>query len=227
MLHAAQPNKTKRMRYAQYIGFRVAGSIPELGNPVLGLTERMDRIRSYYEGKSVYHWPSGDKVHYMPARWGNFPKIPERYQKLLPDPLDKQTRFTKAGKEVAEIREYDPKSDLVKNPYRPPRLSPLGKKLLGLTVPDEKNKTEEDEKVEVIDGVLDIYLDLLDLKEELIEELLNTTEEERLLVIEKLEETETTLGEVEDELDSYFRPQPAELAVSNSSSLKRKRKYTI
>jgi hypothetical protein len=130
LLHSAAVNRSKRIRYGMYLGYRPAGSRPNMSNTDLALDELQDRLRSYRTGCMPFRYPSGDPTHYMPARWLNFPKIAAAYQRRLPEPQASQTRVIASGlnkgRRVPALYEPDPQG------YQPPVLTPLGRKLLGL-----------------------------------------------------------------------------------------------
>lgn len=144
LFHSAYKNTPPRgeggkILYGFYHGFQKAESRPEMANTELGLNQWQDRIRSYLHGFTPFKYPSGDKVHYTPYRWVNYPKMAANYAAKYPDghPQAQHKRVIQSGPNKGELvttfKEPAPHIN-----YTPPKLTELGQKLLGL-VPWEKN----------------------------------------------------------------------------------------
>ena len=129
MLHEARPNESDGLRYAQYLGYRPAGSMEKLRNPETGQSEQDDRFRSFMTGKHPFYYPSGDPVQYVPLKWKNFPKQAEHHQTRLLPPQNTQTRVIKTGPKKGQCVPFMYEPDPVN--YKPPKLTLLGKRLLG------------------------------------------------------------------------------------------------
>jgi len=132
LLHSSYKNKTDQIIYGMYHGYQKAEDRPEMANTELGLTQTEDRLRAYRTGQMPFRYPSADRTHYIPAKWGNFPKIVKAYQSRMPDD-HKQAQETRQvqsgpnkGKEVPFMYEPLPSN------YQPPPLTILGKRLMGL-----------------------------------------------------------------------------------------------
>jgi len=127
------------VEYGNYLGFFPApeGS-REKYKETCGVDELEDRLRSYKEGNAPLLWPSFDKVQFYPKKFNNFPHLMMAYVNKLPagDPMI-MDGFTAKGV---------PKKYLVPIPqvdYKPPRLSKLGKKLLGLRAWKKKERVKD------------------------------------------------------------------------------------
>lgn len=74
MLHGVVPNpRNGPTQYGMYLGYFPAGSRP-LYEERTGVQEIVDRMDSYVNTRAPALWPSMDRVHYMPARFQNFPQ---------------------------------------------------------------------------------------------------------------------------------------------------------
>lgn len=120
------------IEYGCYVGFFPAGARPEYRRAA-GVDELEDRLSSYTRGVAPVLWPSLDRIHYYPKRFRNFPKLLQGYiDKMPPGHPWVTLRTTGGGKSVPHI-EPCPAPE-----YTPPKLSSLGKRLLGKKAWKEK-----------------------------------------------------------------------------------------
>ena len=106
-----------------YLGFKT--SISE--------AERKVCRELYRDGAVPRVWPSGDKVHFFPLKYTNFPRLMECmvHRKLSAEARAEfaTTRVTKAGKTVLDIRPWGWTEEF---PHKPFEFTALGKRLTGL-----------------------------------------------------------------------------------------------
>ena len=131
LLHGlkAKP-KHEAIEWGLYLGYMRAGARAEYGRRAK-MDEREDRVRSYLEGRAPVLWPSLDPIRYYPARYCNFIRLLQPYiDKTRPDHPGLTCRVVMSGAMEGWLV-----PDLVPVPdptHRPPPLTPLGERLLGL-----------------------------------------------------------------------------------------------
>jgi hypothetical protein len=93
--------------------------------------QREALVKSYKEGSIPEFWPSGDRVHFFPKKFKNFPGM---LQKTVVDKLTPKahealvtTRTTKLGKEVVDMRPWKWKD----GNFTPFQFTPLGLYITG------------------------------------------------------------------------------------------------
>ena len=116
LLHSSHPNKTKDIKFAYYVSYDRRENIKQ---------DKQDRIKSYLTGTCPKVFPSGGRVCYMPPSWIRFPQHARRYHERLPEHL-REFRTNNKGIKYPIITERTPEW------YKPPVLTPLGLRLLGL-----------------------------------------------------------------------------------------------
>ena len=116
LLHSSYPNKTKDIKFAYYISYDRRENIKQ---------PKEDRIRSYLTGTCPKVFPGGGRVCYMPPTWIRFPQHARRYHERLPPHL-REFRSNNKDTKYPIITERTP------DWYVPPKLTPLGLRLLGL-----------------------------------------------------------------------------------------------
>lgn len=146
LLHSSYKNTSDQIIYGMYHGYQKAEDRKEMANPELGLNQTEDRLRAYKTGQMPYKYPSGDKTHYIPARWQNFPKIVASYQRRLPQDCEQaqQTRILQYGPNKGKVVPfmYEP----LPVGYHPPPLSDLGKRLMGIEAWPDSQETHVSQK---------------------------------------------------------------------------------
>lgn len=90
-----------------------------------GITEERDHLESWKCGKQVTLWPSFDRVHEVPLKYKNFPKVNQTVlDKLKPSPISPHPYTTSYTSEDGTLRH------IIKLPldpeYVPPVLTPHG-----------------------------------------------------------------------------------------------------
>jgi len=126
------------IEFGHYIGFDVAEARDRYFQKC-NVDEIADRVRSYYEGNAPILWPSFDKIQFYPNRFNSTPSLMKIYLDKLPEVHEmRATRVSKGtGKTVHYLKTPTPLvcqclDECVCGGYRPPVLTNLGKKLLGL-----------------------------------------------------------------------------------------------
>lgn len=99
--------------------------------PEVSKEQREALVKSYKEGSIPEFWPSGDRVHFFPKKFKNFPGM---LQKTVVDKLTPKahealvtTRTTKLGKEVVDMRPWKWKD----GNFTPFQFTPLGLYITG------------------------------------------------------------------------------------------------
>ena len=99
-----------------------------------GISELEDRRRSYAHCLAITLYPSLDRVHYLPKKFLNFPRIMACYARKIPTGHPAVTsRIMKSGRRVVHVVQTSGGARLsMAAPYTPYPFSALGRKLLGL-----------------------------------------------------------------------------------------------
>lgn len=121
LLHSASKNKTKRIVYGMYHSYQLHSKV----------TDKCisDMQSSYHTGKMPSWYPSGDKTHYMPFKWQNFPKIVAKFIERFPHGHERGSHIRvvrSTGQQVPTLVEPSPLH------YKKPKLTSLGQCLLGM-----------------------------------------------------------------------------------------------
>ena len=107
--------------YGTYLGYFESGSRAGYVGKC-GVVEREDRVASYTLGRAPKLWPSLDRIHFVPYRFTNFPKILEGYVRKMPPGHPSIVRGARVTLKPWPV-----------DGYAPATLSPLGQKLLGIS----------------------------------------------------------------------------------------------
>ena len=107
--------------YGTYLGYFARGARAEYERKC-GVDERADRVESYALGRAPKLWPSFDRIHFVPKRFANFPKILDGYVRKMPPGHPSIVRGARVTLTPWPVEGYTP-----------PELSPLGQKLLGIS----------------------------------------------------------------------------------------------
>ena len=107
--------------YGTYLGYFENGSREQYERKC-GVVEREDRVASYTLGRAPRLWPSLDRIHFVPYRFTNFPKILDGYVRKMPHDHPSIVRGARVTLKPWPVEEY-----------APPKLTPLGQKLLGIS----------------------------------------------------------------------------------------------
>jgi hypothetical protein len=131
MLHGVTPSASDaNIEFGFYMGFFPAADIEHSLNGVRGVHE--DRLRSYERGVAPKLWPSGDTIHFYPKRWINFHKNIQKTIDKMPAGHPSITTRTNSERPPREFPELSPWRPIgYDETYRPPKLTPLGERLLG------------------------------------------------------------------------------------------------
>ena len=118
--HASRPNTSHQLRVALYFGYQPENEC---------VNTRQERWQSYQTGNLPPRYPSGIQTQLIPRRYLNFPRLILPYLAILPDQYQGTRTVRSTGQKVPwlQLDLYQPQ--LVRN-YQPPKLSPLGKKIL-------------------------------------------------------------------------------------------------
>ena len=131
MLHGVTPSASDaNIEFGFYMGFFPAADIEHSLNGVR--EDREDRLRSYERGVAPKLWPSGDTIHFYPKRWINFHKNIQKTIDKMPAGHPSITTRTNAERPPRVFPELLPWRPIgYDETYRPPKLTPLGERLLG------------------------------------------------------------------------------------------------
>ena len=124
--------RTTGLKMGMYLGYFKAGSRPEYARQTRGIQERDDRLESYREGRAPLLWPSFDPIHYYPKNFMSLgvAALQNYVKKTRDDWPGLSTRVIQTGANKGKVI-----ADLIPVPdpdYRPPPLTRLGERLLGL-----------------------------------------------------------------------------------------------
>jgi hypothetical protein len=129
LLHGVEKNPMQgHVHFGTYLGYKPAVSRDVYARHSGGVGELEDRLNSYTHGVAPKLWPSLDKIFYFPKQFLNFPKIVQGY-------VDKAEPWHEgiSMRVVESTGQLVPHMvPLVDAHYRPPALTPLGERLLGL-----------------------------------------------------------------------------------------------
>jgi hypothetical protein len=116
--------------YGTYLGYFAAGARAEYARKC-GVDEREDRVASYTLGRAPKLWPSFDRVHFAPRRFTNFPHLLDAYVRKMPHDHPSIVRGARVTLKPWPVEGYVP-----------PELTPLGRRLLGIS-PEEYEAAQE------------------------------------------------------------------------------------
>ena len=121
------------IQMGMYLGYMPAVDRPEYLAKA-GISELEDRRRSYAHCLAITLYPSLDRVHYLPKKFLNFPRIMACYARKIPTGHPAVTsRIMKSGRRVVHVVQTSGGARLsMAAPYTPYPFSALGRKLLGL-----------------------------------------------------------------------------------------------
>jgi hypothetical protein len=130
LLHGVQRNPLDaHIQFGTYIGYMPAVSRKDYKRKA-GIEEAEDRIHSFKRGCAPKLWPSLDKIHYYPFRYNNFPQHLKPFtEKTREDWPGRATKTIKSGPKKGEV--LDDLLPVIDEEYVRPKLSKLGKRLLG------------------------------------------------------------------------------------------------
>ena len=136
-LHQAKKNTTNKVRYAYFITYFPRGKPQPAvleGYTKKGIDFLDDRIESYKTGKNPTFFPSGIEIRlYSRMAYMMHPHVLDKFCNLFTEGC-KEVEYgagsKKAGQKVNIPTEWNP---LDLGIYKPPKLTKLGKYLLGMT----------------------------------------------------------------------------------------------